>query len=102
MPTPPQRLAEHLYTDHEQGIDELGSKICNRLQPYETLEQAAQRCTKQMHAAIKDRDLSTLKAVFDQGAINVMAEMQLTESTSALPFHHAAMRGDLDVMKFLM
>eukprot|EP01047_Picozoa_sp_COSAG01_P039234 COSAG01_NODE_3229_length_6382_cov_76.522521_1_plen_222_part_00 len=57
---------------------------------------------KQMHAAIKVGDLSKLKAVFDRGAVNVMAEMQLTESTSALPFHHAAMRGDLEVMDLLM
>ena len=52
-------------------------------------------------AAIKAGDLAKLEAVFDRGAVHVLAEMQ-TSSSSVLPFHHAAMRGNSEVMEFLM
>jgi serine/threonine protein kinase len=63
--------------------------------------QAAQRCIKQMHTAIKAGDLDRLQAIFDLGAVHALAAMQHS-SPKPLPFHRAAMRGSLDVMQFLM
>jgi hypothetical protein len=95
-----QEILGHKFFD-DSGEFHLLKSGTNALEPME-YSKLIEENIKQMRAAIKVRDLSKLKAVFDQGAVNVMGEMQLTESTSALPFHHAAMRGDLDVMKFLM
>jgi serine/threonine protein kinase len=66
-----------------------------------TLKLAAARCTKEMHAAIRAGELEKLKAVFARGAVHVLAEMQ-NLSSIVLPFHHAAMRGNSEVMEFLM
>eukprot|EP01049_Picozoa_sp_SAG25_P019151 SAG25_NODE_5873_length_611_cov_0.798828_1_plen_177_part_10 len=66
-----------------------------------TLKLAAARCTKEMHAAIKAGELENLKAVFDGGAVHALAALQHSSAT-LLPLHHAAARGNLDAMRFLM
>eukprot|EP01047_Picozoa_sp_COSAG01_P071903 COSAG01_NODE_11289_length_1965_cov_2.263666_1_plen_628_part_10 len=67
----------------------------------DTLEEAAKRCTKDMHAAIQAGDLAELKAAFDGGAVHALAALQRS-SAKLLPFHHAAERGNLDVIRYLM
>eukprot|EP01047_Picozoa_sp_COSAG01_P071608 COSAG01_NODE_11161_length_1992_cov_2.362916_3_plen_146_part_01 len=68
---------------------------------YPTLKLAAARCTKEMHAAIRAGELEKLKAVFDGGAVHALAALQHS-SAKLLPLHHAAARGNLDVMRYLM